>query len=155
MGDSAFHYFTLANDLHVRLHGGPSGTAMYNAACCLALAVEAQFAGSPSRPGFSTQNMVFPSMPPAHREPLAAFTDARLDLAVEWLLAAVGAGYMNIEHMRSDPDLRSVHRLRPMGLQAAMQMAAARTVVGGGEMPAARAVVGGGAIVQWAPLAAH
>lgn len=63
---------------------------------------------------------------PSNPTKIAAALDARLDLAVEWLLCAVGGGYTGVQDMRLDPDLDTLRRFRPAGFYAAEQMAVAR-----------------------------
>eukprot|EP00931_Biecheleriopsis_adriatica_P039325 TRINITY_DN2248_c0_g1_i2.p1 TRINITY_DN2248_c0_g1~~TRINITY_DN2248_c0_g1_i2.p1 ORF type:complete len:817 (-),score=146.35 TRINITY_DN2248_c0_g1_i2:49-2499(-) len=93
---SAYCCFEGLNALHIKIHGKPSSNSLYNMACCLSLG-----AGdvAPRTAG----------LPPYHV--VADVQGTRLDQAALLLAAAVDAGYRNVQHMLTDPDLAML-RLR-------------------------------------------
>lgn len=135
--DTAFHLFRLSNDLHLQLHGIPDATSLYNMACCLAVAVRGQiqryqssFPGTLSLAGctanpMSAGGVVAPRMPPKLPgvTTVAALCESRLDMAVNLLAAAIGAGWRQHGHMANDPDLSTVAELRKARLEALVQLA--------------------------------
>jgi len=98
--DDAFGVFLLANDFHLQLHGVPSGSAMYNCSCSLAIA--ARDAHDP------TVILGAQGLPPG-----ANPTEAALDAAVTWLKSAVAAGYSDVANVELDPDLSLLRERRP------------------------------------------
>merc|ERR1712007_3738 len=74
-------------------------------------------------PGVLTSSSTEESLPNVSD---ADVVEARLDLAVEWLLAAVGTGHISLDDMRSDPDMYMVRTRRAEGFYAAEQIASIR-----------------------------
>jgi hypothetical protein len=101
----AYRWFEEVNDCNKRVHGVLLPTAVYNQACCLSLGVDAVLRG---------QITIIPELPPlASDMSVKDLSEIRLDLAMETLRIAVSAGYSDILHMRTDPDLQALRELRP------------------------------------------
>eukprot|EP00435_Cladocopium_sp_Y103_P069573 s79_g33.t1 len=133
--DTAFHLFRLSSDLHMQLHGTPDPTSLYNMACCLAVAVRVQieryqshFPGTLSLGGctvspVSAGGVVGPKMPPSSAAwSTAALCETRLDVAINLLAAAIGAGWRQHSHMATDPDLSALAELRKPRFEALVQL---------------------------------
>lgn len=97
---SAYSCFEGVNALFSKIHGVPCGSALYNMACCLSMGSSA----NPTVPGAA-------GLPP--HCPVDDIVSARLELAAMLLQSAVGAGYTDIPHMLTDPDLHTLRQQRP------------------------------------------
>lgn len=138
-----------ANELHLRTSGAPSGEALYNMACCLALAATA------NRRLGDDHDDVAPGVPPLDQSISGiALVGARVDIAVSLLERAIGAGYRHSEHIRADPDLRIIQELRPARFGRALA-----ALPGGGVVPgrtaAGCAAFPAGSSAHRAPLSAQ
>jgi len=98
---SAYSCFEGVNALFTKINGVPCGSALYNMACCLSMGSSAH----PAVPGAA-------GLPP--HCPVDDIVSARLELAATLLRSAVGAGYTDIPHMLTDPDLQTLRRQRPL-----------------------------------------
>jgi len=118
----AYQVLDEANALHVRLHGIPSGEAVYNMACCLSLAAAALSSPAQSAGAFD----VSPGLPPLQGSMSPTeLAEARLDLSAAMLEAAVELGYGDMAHMAADADLAATRERRPWRFAAALQRALA------------------------------
>jgi len=119
----AYKHLSEANDLHIKISGLESGEALYNMACCLALAADAQL--QPAADPVAMFRDVSPGLPPANSASLSgpALVESRVDLAVDVLDRAIKAGYRHVAHMCSDPDFRAVRELRPARFSIAVAVA--------------------------------
>ena len=90
----------LANEFSVQLNGTPSGIAMYNVSCCLA--VGARDAEDPGA-----------MLGPQGLSPGANPTEAALDASETWLRSAVAVGYSDVANIAADPDLSLLRERRP------------------------------------------
>jgi len=125
----AYEHLSEANDLHIKISGTPSGEALYNMACCLALAADAQL-----QPAADPAHMfrdVSPGLAPANSSSLSgpSLVESRVDLAVDVLDRAIKAGYRHVAHMCSDPDFRAVRELRPARFSVAVAAAQGRAIL--------------------------
>jgi len=103
------------------------GTPPLSGSLSLSRTVLGGFTPPPPSTSLLSNSMLFPPEPGSTRNTNnATILEARLNLAVEWLFAAVGAGYVSVDEMRKDPDLRAVRSRRAGCYFAAEQMAAAR-----------------------------
>ena len=102
----SFCIFRLGNDLSVQLEGIPDAVQLYNMACACGRMAEKNASSWSGGPGWC-------HVP--HRVTANALS---------WLVAAVGAGWRNDEHMRVDPDLRTVRQAQPADFQAIVGLAA-------------------------------
>lgn len=118
----AFKCLSDANALHIRVCGAPSSEALYNMSCCLLRAADTQLRCGPSHRDVS------PGLPPATPGALG-LVDARLDLGLGLLEAAVDAGYTDAGKLEEDPDIRVARELRPERFSAALMWAQARALV--------------------------
>jgi len=130
-----FWTFCQANALHWKLKGGPSGQALYSGACCLSLSVDDQViqclgpvAGRALEPSDLARLpysgvLVAPELPPQlpPGTSLRNTLEARLDLALGLLQAAVASGNFVERQMLQDADLRAVRDLRPSQFVAILQ----------------------------------
>ena len=82
--------FKMSNELHTLLHGTPSHDALYNISCTLSLA-SAQ--GTPIRG-------------------ICSDRERCLDGGVSYLRMALVAGYPQLEHAKTDPDLEPLRQHR-------------------------------------------
>lgn len=122
----AYRFSDEANSVHVHLHGKPSGEATYNKACCFSIAAAAFF--EVPEAGKSATEDVAPGLPPTwHGTRPQEIAEARLELAITMLDQAVAAGYTDVAHMMSDPDLRTVRERRSVPFAAVVQKVQART----------------------------
>eukprot|EP00930_Biecheleria_cincta_P099884 TRINITY_DN91496_c0_g1_i1.p1 TRINITY_DN91496_c0_g1~~TRINITY_DN91496_c0_g1_i1.p1 ORF type:complete len:838 (+),score=175.09 TRINITY_DN91496_c0_g1_i1:151-2664(+) len=97
---SAYASFEGVNALFTKIHGVPCGSALYNMACCLSMGSSA----NPTVPGAA-------GLPPYL--PVDDVVNTRLELAALLLRSAVGAGYTDMPHMLTDPDLQTLRNERP------------------------------------------
>jgi hypothetical protein len=125
--DVAYHVFRIANDFHLVSTGQPLSSSYYNQACCLSLAVKEQIrlyksvfpfssiksVSDLSAQPFAAGGVAAPQLPPATKlESTTALVNQRLDAALILLRTAVGAGYLNYNHMESDADLQTLREIR-------------------------------------------
>lgn len=118
----AYKCLSDANALHIRVCGAPSSEALYNMSCCMLRAADAQLRGGP------TNRDVSPGLPPAAPGALG-LSDARLDLGLGLLEAAVDAGCTDAGKLEADPDMSVARQLRPERFSAALMWAQARALV--------------------------
>lgn len=136
--DAAFHFFRLSNDLYTQVHGRPWSSALYNMACCEAVAVHLQIQryrtaiplvgslAACSKAPELAGGLVAPELPPLRGSAgntVASLCEARLDAAMSWLSTAIGAGNCQYGHMASDPDLQVLRELRPQPFWAIVGLA--------------------------------
>lgn len=123
----AFKHLSEANELHIKISGAASGEALYNMACCLALAADAQL--QPAADPAAMFRDVSPGLPPADSSLSGpSLVEVRVDLAVDVLDRAIKAGYRHVAHMCSDPDFRAVRELRPARFSLAVAAAQGKTI---------------------------
>ena len=103
MLSEAYHTFRAVNEFHVKLTGLPHNTALYNMACCIAVAARDDPSGVLVSSGMLGRN---PGLSFGAIEQLKA---RGLEVAMSWLRQAKAAGYANESHMNSDPDLSALH----------------------------------------------
>jgi len=125
----AYRYLSEANELHIKISGLASGEALYNMACCLALAADAQL--QPAVDPAAMFRDVSPGLPPTTSSSLSgpALVESRVDLAVDVLDRAIKAGYRHVAHMCSDPDFRAVRELRPARFSVAVAAAQGKPIL--------------------------
>jgi len=125
----AYKHLSEANELHVAISGSESGEALYNMACCLALAADAQL--QPAADPAAMFCDVSPGLPPSTSSSISgpALVESRVDLAVDVLDRAIKAGYRHVAHMCSDPDFRAVRELRPARFSVAVAAAQGRPIL--------------------------
>jgi len=125
----AYKHLNEANELHISISGAASGEALYNMACCLALAADAQL--QPAADPAAMFRDVSPGLPPMNSSSISgpALVESRVDLAVDVLDRAIKAGYRHVAHMCSDPDFRAVRELRPARFSVAVAAAQGRPIL--------------------------
>ena len=105
MLSEAYHTFRAINEFHVNITGLPHNTALYNIACCVAIATRDDPSGILVSSGMLGRNAGFSF---GAIEQLKA---RGLEVAISWLRQAKAAGYANESHMNSDPDLSALHAI--------------------------------------------
>ena len=108
-----FGYFSLGNDMQVKLDGVQHAALLYNMACCC-----------------SRMSLLKPSLSPMFSTTTSSTTpkwcqdtNAVRGKAMSWLVAAVGAGWTDYKHMNADPDLQPVRSHYSAGFATVIKMA--------------------------------
>lgn len=126
----AYWYFRQASQVHQQAFGKPADIALYNAACCLALAAQAQIVASGrDGGGAAAPHDVSPGLPGTADDATCGpfqLAEARADLALGLLREAVDSGYSRMGHLQTDSDLQAVRILRPVEFRAVLLRIQAR-----------------------------
>mmetsp|Transcript_19538 Transcript_19538/g.34306 ORF Transcript_19538/g.34306 Transcript_19538/m.34306 type:complete len:703 (+) Transcript_19538:81-2189(+) len=100
--DWAYHTFRVINDAHVTLHGCSYANALYNLACCVAVAARDDPTGVLVSGGMLGERPVASGATWAHYNELK---NKGLEVSMAWLRQAKAAGYCDVQNIRTDPDL--------------------------------------------------
>jgi len=101
----AYHAFRVANDIHMSMKGLSSATTLYNIACCLAVAARDDPTGV-----LRSSGMLGEAAKSQNHDSFVGLRDRGLAASLQWLKQARAAGYSNISHMNSDPDLSELRK---------------------------------------------
>ena len=105
--EDSFSLSRLANEIHVQMTGRNEATCLYDMACCYSRLAAAVQESAPQ---------------PVH---LKLSSEQCIDVSLSWLVASVGAGWQNTDHMKVDVDLQMLRQGRPAPFQAVVDLAMA------------------------------